>query len=495
MPLLIRRAEPFYDRTDELRALDRAWRLPGESGQMALLYGRRRIGKTYLLQRFFTAGVTGQDVPKPHAYYLAEQSTAPAQRMALAENVLAALPDPGVSVNELSVSYNTILRHISARGGGGDRFGLVLDEFPYLVDQTPELPSVIQSWWDRDGVHSRVFLVLCGSMMSAMASLGTESQPLFGRFNAGIHKLQPLRYDEVSLFYEQSALYRTREALVMYGVFGGTPRYHAMVNTSRPMGEEIVDILMRHGAPLENEVRFLLGSQQVRDPSPYNAVLGAIAAGATSFGRIQQTTGVERGSLSFNLKTLLDLGWIRREVSFGEKTERRALYRIADPFLAFWYRFVAPLSSALQFADADAVYRERIEPRLPDYMGWNTFETVCEQWLRRHAREHLGLSMGSISRYWSRDGQAEIDLVGEVDDGTLLFGECKWNEGRPLGMGVYAGLRAKVASLPEAKWRDNATFIIFGLGGFAPELVALAADPANRLHLVGGADLLPGVAS
>ncbi|HEY3265930.1 MAG TPA: ATP-binding protein [Armatimonadota bacterium] len=491
MPPLTLTPDPFFNRTHELRALDRAWRRPAPGGQMSLLYGRRRIGKTYLLQRFFTAGASGTEPAKPHAYFLAEQSTAPVQRAALAEQILAALPDPGISVDELAVSYNAILRHVSARCRDGERFGLVLDEFPYLVDQTPELPSIVQSWWDREGVHAQVFVVLCGSQMSAMAALVAESEPLFGRFNAGVHHLQPLRYYEAACFYRDGPLYGLREALAMYGVFGGTPRYHAMVDTARPMGEEIADLVMRPGAPLENEVRFLLGSQSVRDPAPYNAVLGAIAAGATQFGRIQQITGVERGSLSFYLRTLMDLRWLRREISFGETTDRRALYRFADPFLAFWYRFVAPLGSALQFSDADAVYRERVEPYLADHMGLSAFEGICAQWLQRYGRDRLGVSLESIARYWSRDGRVEIDLVGGIAGGGFLFGECKWNEGRPLGTGVYADLRAKVAGLPEVRWRDGARYVLFALGGFAPDLVTLANDPSNRLLLVGDHDLLP----
>lgn len=491
MSLTTQTPEPFFNRARELRALDRAWGRTAPGGQMALLYGRRRVGKTYLLQRFFTAGASGAEPPKPHVYFLAEQSTAAVQRSALAEQALAALPDPGVSVEELAVSYNAILRHISARAGNGERFGLVLDEFPYLVDQTPELPSILQSWWDREGVHAQVFVVLCGSQLSAMAALGAESEPLFGRFNAGVHHLRPLRYDEVACFYRESPLYGLRETLAMYGVFGGTPRYHAMVDTSRPMGEEVADLVMRPGAPLENEVRFLLGSQSVRDPAPYNAVLGAIAAGATQFGRIQQRTDVERGSLSFYLRTLMDLGWIRREISFGETTDRRALYRFADPFLAFWYRFVAPLMSALQFNDAGAIYKERVEPFLADHMGRSAFEDICAQWLQRHGRDRLGLSLEDVARYWSRDGGVEIDLVSKVMGGGYLFGECKWNAGRPLGAGVYADLRAKVDGLPEAKWRDGARYVLFALGGFSTDLAALAADPANRLSLVDGPALLP----
>ena len=490
------RPDPFYDRRVEMAALDRAWMRHGHGGQMLLLYGRRRLGKTFLLQRYFTAGATGNEASKPHCYFLAEQSTAATQRLTLARQLIAALPCDDVTPEEIAVSWNALLRYVSqraqAREKGSGRFALILDEFPYLVAQTPELPSMLQAWWDREGVHVPLFVVLCGSQLSAMAALGEESAPLFGRFNAGIFHLDPLQYEDVACFYANSPHYGVVEKLQMYGVFGGTPRYHALVDASRPPAEEIVTLLMQPRAILESEVRFLLGSEQIRDPAPYNAILAAIAGGETRFNRIQQLIGVERGALSKSLRSLLDLGWIRREFPFGERSERRALYRVADPFLTFWYRFVAPLSSELQFSDATVVYRTRVAPYLADYMGWSVFEEICGQWLQQHAKDRLGLVVRQMARYWSRDGRTEIDLMAELEDGRFLFGECKWRTESVMRLRDLSALQAKVASLPEASWREKPSYILFSPGGFAPELVQMAAYPEERVWLVGGADLLGG---
>ena len=486
--------DPFYDRKLELAALDRAWKRHGAGGQMLLLYGRRRLGKTFLLQRYFTAGVDGDEHEKPHCYFLAEQSTAATQRLTLARQLIAALPSDGVAAEDIAVSWNALLRYASQqtkeRKKAAGRFALILDEFPYLVDQTPELPSILQAWWDREAVHSPLFIVLCGSQLSAMAALGRESAPLFGRFNAGIFHLDPLHYEDVAAFYVGSSHYGVVEKLLMYGVFGGTPRYHALVDTSRPPAEEIVTLLMQPRAILENEVRFLLGSEQIRDPAPYNAILAAIAGGETKFNGIQQLIGVERGALSGSLRTLLELGWIRREFPFGESSERRALYRVADPFLTFWYRFVAPLASALQFSDPTTVYAAQVAPRLSEYMGWSVFEEICGQWLQRNAQQRLGLNVRQMARYWSRDGRTEIDLMVELDNGKFLFGECKWRTESVTRLNDLSVLQAKVASLPEARWRNKPSYILFALGGFSPELLQLAADPAERMYLVTEIDML-----
>lgn len=487
--------DPFFNRADELAALDRAWKQRGKGGQMMLLYGRRRLGKTYLLQRYFTGGVSGAEDQRPHCYFLAEQTTAPVQRLTLAVQLLTALPSDGMTPAELAVSWNALLRHVTqaAQRRGAGRFALILDEFPYLVSQTPELPSILQSWWDREGIHAPVFVILCGSQLSAMTALGAESAPLFGRFNAGIHRLEPLRYEEVASFYADAPLYSLTEKLTLYGVLGGTPRYHALVDTAQPMAAEIVALLMQPRAILENEVKFLLGSEQIREPAPYNAALSAIAAGETQFGRIQQQTGADKSTLSFYLKTLQELGWARRELPFGDTTDRRALYQIADPFLAFWYRFVAPLSSVLQFSDPQKVYAERVAPYLADYMGRFVFEDICAQWTRKYAGTKLGLNIQRMGRYWSRDGQTELDLMAELQESRYLFGECKWSANRPIGLSVYSGLQAKIASLPEAKWRNDSTCVLFSAGGFAPELYSLAANPQERLFLVTGSDLLPNL--
>ena len=494
MPSTTVKPDPFYNRLRELAALDRAWKRHGSGGQMLLLYGRRRLGKTFLLQRYVTTGSEGAAPEKPHCYFLAEQSTAATQRLMLARQLVTALPAQGVAADEIAVSWNALLRYASqqaqTRGKGSGRFTLILDEFPYLVAQTPELPSILQAWWDREGAHSPVFVVLCGSQLSAMAALGQESAPLFGRFNAGIFHIDPLHYEDVACFYEGRQHYGVKEKLLMYGVFGGTPRYHALVDPSRPPSEEIVALLMQPRAILENEVRFLLGSEQIRDPAPYNAILAAIARGETKFNGIQQLIGVERGALSSSLRTLLELGWVRREFPFGESSDRRAIYRVADPFLTFWYRFVAPLASDLQFSDPAAVYAAHVAPRLADYMGWSVFEEVCGQWLQRHAKQRLGLTIRQMARYWSRDGSTEIDIVAELDNGAFLFAECKWRTDSLTRLSDLSSLQAKVAGLPEARWRKNPCYILFALGGFSSELLSLAADPDARLYLVADAEML-----
>jgi hypothetical protein len=154
---------------------------------------------------------------------------------------------------------------------------------------------------------------------------------------------------------------------------------------------------------------------------------------------------------------------------------------------------VAPLSGVLQFAEARGVYRDRVAPSLADYMGWNVFEGIAAQWLQRSGQPALHLNIQRRGRYWSRDGRVEIDIMAELEGGGFLFGECKWSGKSALELSVYSGLQARIAQLLEAKWREKPTCVLFSVGGFAPELIHLASDPQERLHLVAGNDLLnPG---
>ena len=95
-----------------------------------------------------------------------------------------------------------------------------------------------------------------------------------------------------------------------------------------------------------------------------------------------------------------------------------------------------------------------------------------------------------MARYWSRDGRTEIDLIAELDDGTFLFGECKWRTDRVTRLGDLSALQAKAAGLPEARWQNKPSYILFALGGFSRELMQLAADPAERLYLVAQAEMV-----
>lgn len=454
----------FINRTREIQALTQRWEADG--AQFALLYGRRRIGKTYLLQHFFTG--------KPCCYFLAAQTTLAENISQLAETLLQAVPNSGYTPEDLS-TINSILRFASRAAGDG-RFALVLDEFQYLLEQDASVASQIQAWWDTDGIRSGIFLVLCGSHLGMMEGLGGPQAPLFGRFTFR-YKLPPMGYTDIAQFH---APYSIRDKLTAYGILGGTPRYSALFDSSKTLQDNVCATIMDPLGLLHNEPEVLMLSSRVRDPAPYNAALRAIASGCTRFNEISQRIGASSSQLSFYLRGLLELEWIQREYPFDETSDKRSIYRIADNFLLFWYRFVAALRSRLEVQDPYSVYDHAVAPFLAEYMG-HQFEDICRQYLRKQLADIV-----QIGRYWNRDGSVEIDIMAELADGRYLFGECKWSSS-PIGIDVYYELREKVAKLPSAKYRQNAAFALFSLVGFDDILQATARQ--EGIMLVSGEDL------
>lgn len=453
------KVDKFYDRTIELEALDQHWQ--SDSAEFALLYGRRRLGKTYLLQKFLSDG-------KPHCYFLAAQTSLTANLTELAQALIKTASGSGYTIADLS-TFGNILRFAGSLARD-QRFVLVLDEFQYLLEQDPSIPSQIQAWWDTEGIRSRVFLVLCGSHLGMMEGLGGYQAPLFGRFTFR-YKLSPMTYRDVGLFYTDSG-YSAREKLMAFGILGGTPRYHALFDPHQDLETNIGQHILSSTGLLRNEPEVLMLSSQVRDAAPYNAVLRALADGCTKPNEIKQVVGSTSAQLTFYLRNLMDLEWITREYPFDETSDRRAIYKINDHFIRFWYRFVDRLRSDLEFQDYRDVYEVSIQPRLSDYMGIYSFEDVCHQFLKVKGSDVLGQGIRRASRYWSRDGSLEIDVMAVLVDGSYLFGECKWSSS-PIGVAVYYALRDKVARMPE-RCRDSARYILFSSAGFDDNLSATA---------------------
>lgn len=465
----------FYDRENELAALNSAWK--SDSAQFVLLYGRRRIGKTYLLQHFL-----GDD--KPHCYYLAAQTSLSDNISQLAELAISCQPESGISSTDIP-TFRSILNFIE-NSAGNKRYALVLDEFQYLLEQDPSIPSQIQAWWDTSGIRSKLFLVLCGSHLGVMEGLGGQQAPLFGRFTVR-QKLPPMKYNNTSEFYSESK-YSVREKLIAYGVLGGTPRYHALFNPNKSLNKNICDVILSPTGLLHTEPEVLISSSRIRDPSLYNGVLSAIAGGCTKSNAISQRIGIASNQLGFYLKNLIEWEWVIREYPLGERSDSRAIYRINDHFVHFWYRFVSKLRSELQFNDTDIVYKTRVEPYIDQYMGQYVFEDICHQYLKSNGSRIIGRPICDAGRYWSRDGSIELDIVAELDGGGRLFGECKWSSS-PLDTSVYFELRDKAAGIPKLGSTEEPRFIIFSLAGFTDELRSFADD--QYVILVSGDDLLP----
>ena len=301
---------------------------------------------------------------------------------------------------------------------------LCLDEFPYLAKVSPELPSVIQKLLDSGKLKYNV--ILCGSSQTMMYDLlYDESSPLYGRAESDF-KLNPIRLP----FLQEALQLNDRETIEEYALWGGVPRYWVLREKSGDKDRALREhVLSSQGILYEEPQR--LFNDDVSDIVKTSTLMSIIGKGATRMREIAARCEEPATNLSRPIAKLIDLGYIERDIPFGEslRTTKRSQYRIADPFLSFHFRFVAPMRSFIElerFAPVDTI----LETQLPDHIGgW--WEKLCRDAVTGNVID--GVMYGEARRWWGSiliDGQpqdVEIDVVAEsMDKQTILIGECKW---------------------------------------------------------------------
>ena len=336
----------FIDRHDEIRRLDDAMSRPRGFG---VLWGRRRVGKTRLL----TQWCQHHDC----VYAVADQSGPVLQRRYLASAL--ALRLPGFDEVEYP-DWRALLRRLDRDAGShGWRGPLIVDELPYLVAAEPEILAVLQNWLDSPS--RQVGLVVCGSSMRMMHSAVLDSgAPLYGRASEAF-PVYPLRPGFLADVFPCAS---ARELVSAYAVWGGMPRYLELAEPFGAASSEAVDsLVLDPRGPLHREPDRLL---QAETPSAIalRPLLDAIGNGAHRVSEIAGRLGRQASSLSGPLATLGEMGLIRRETPFGSdpKSGKRSLYQIADPFLRFWFRVVAPNRSLLAAAPQRDAARDLATP-------------------------------------------------------------------------------------------------------------------------------------
>jgi uncharacterized protein len=401
----------FVGRHKELDLLEQAYR--SEESALIPIYGRRRVGKSELILRLLR--------DKAGIYYLGKQAPAGLQRREFLQGAAALAQEPLLATFPAE-DWSQALRAVSDRWKRPDKLILVLDEFQWIVDSSPELPSVLQELWDRRWKSSgKMLLILCGSYVGFMERnvLGRKS-PLFGRRTAQIF-LKPFGYREAAEFHPS---YSLTDRAWTYFICGGVPLYLQYFTSKRSVERNIIDNLLSEFAPLYHEPDFLL-REELRDVENYYAVLLAVASGFTTNRALAAQTGIDVRSLHYYLHQLSELGYLVRRYPLTGRppAQRHVRYVLDDPFLRFWFRFVYPNTSLISQMGGARALHERIRPDLDAYFG-SCFERLCREALPvLYARG--GVTAGfEVGEYWDKDTQ--IDVVGLRDDYWTDLGECKW---------------------------------------------------------------------
>ncbi len=462
----------FIGREKELAALNAMY---GEDKfQLFVLYGRRRVGKTTLLNEFC------QD--KESIFFSAAQSNNKLNLEKFSSLVFAYY---GENTLEPFSSWENALAYIDNRQGD-KRLILVIDEFPYLVKKNKALLSEFQHLIDHKLQHGKLFMVLCGSYMGFMEKevLGSKS-PLFGRRTAQLH-MKPFDYHISMRFLEG---FSDEDKLKLYGAFGGTPLYLQQVTPNESFEYNIKNAFLRVTAYLYEEPLLLL-RQEVQEPGIYSAIIEAIAGGATKANEISTKIGEESAKCLKYIGTLCELGILYKETPFGEKeSSRKTIYGISDFMFRFWYRYVFANRSLIETGAQDAVMMKKVVPNYSTYMGL-VFEKICEDYLlHKNAAGELPILFTSIGRWWGTDPstrqETEIDLIAQ-DGKDYLICECKWKNEK-LDISVLNELKEKADIF--SKNRDNTYYVLFSKSGFT-DAVINEANTSDKVILVTVDDLM-----
>ena len=314
------------------------------------------------------------------------------------------------------------------------RIVFVIDEYPYVAKAYKAFSSIIQAMIDKYKDSSKLYLILCGSSMSFMEEqvLGYKS-PLYGRRTAQF-KILPFDFAESRKYFKS---FSDTDMAQIYGIVGGTPQYLLQMNDSLSVEDNVKANILDPNAYLFEEPGNLL-KQEVQKAALYNAIITAVATGSTKLSEIAAKVGEETSACAICLKKLLALGIVRKETPFGEKASKKTIYNIDDHLFRFWYRFVPENLSLLQNDMIDIAYNS-VSAGMNTYMG-SVFEEICKQYLWELNRKgQAAIPFTSLGRWWGNDpkqkSQAEIDIMGEADKNTALFGECKWtNEKVDVGV-------------------------------------------------------------
>jgi hypothetical protein len=438
--------ERFVDRDVELEQLTDCY--DSETAAFVVIYGRRRLGKSELVRQ----SIAERD---DAVYYQAVESTAPNQLEQFVDVATAQFP----TVRNVRRDWEVLLETL-----GEQNAVVVIDEFPFLIEEDESLPSRLQRVWDTELQDTGVTLVLVGSSISVMEEkVLSGGAPLYGRRTATID-LGPLAVSDARRFFPE---YDAETALTAWSIYGGTPYYLQTIDPDQPLGVNVQAGLLSERGLLYSEPEFLLRTE-LRQPNTYFSILRALAHGRRTPNEIAGMAGVESGSLSTYLQKLRRLRLVERHIPVTESptASKRGRYRISAPLFRFWFRFVYGKQDQLRMLGADA-YDELVAAELPDYVS-PLFERVCQQTLP----DLVDRQFRNVGQWWFREH--ELDVLGLSDEG-LVAGECKFTS-QPVSEGVLADLERTAA---EVRWSEgpaggDTRYVLFSRSGYTDDLEHVA---------------------
>lgn len=421
----------FVGRHQELEQLNQAYQ--ENDFQFTVIYGRRRIGKTSLINEFLK--------DKKSIYYVALEENAE-DNLKRFSDAISIFKNTDQGGKEKFANFEECFKEITHLAQK-QRVILVIDEFPYLAKAYPTISSMLQSYIDHEFKETNLFLILCGSSMSFMERqvLGYQS-PLYGRRTLAL-KLEPFKLSEA---HEMLPKLSKEDAFIINTVCGGVPQYLSYMSDSMSVADNIKKNFLSKSGRLFDEPNNLL-QQELRDPTNYNSIINAIASGASKHSKIAQSAHLQTGPLTTYLNNLIDLGIVEKKLPVTEQKKSKSkniVYRICDGMFRFWYTFVGKQTDLIERGLTDLAW-VKVQKGLSDFMG-PEFEKYSQDfmWSQDMNEKIFPNPFIHLGNWWGTDKrthqQVELDIVGFSDDERDgYFGECKWKN-EPISRSVLEKL-------------------------------------------------------
>jgi len=465
----------FIGRERELNKLNELYHISGF--QFPVIYGRRRVGKTALINEFIK--------DKEAIFFTGIESNAQQNLENFSKSILS-YADEALE-NTMFPSFQAALEYVF-KLAEKKRIILVIDEYPYVAKASKSLASTLQSLIDKNKDTSKLFLILCGSSMSFMENhVLAYKAPLYGRRTAQF-KILPFDFFESRSYFKK---FSDMDMAAVYGIVGGTPQYLLQMNDDLSLEENIKRCFLDPSSPLFEEPNNLL-KQEVREPALYNAIITAIAKGGTKLSEISSKVGEETSACAAYIKNLISLGIIKKETPFAESSTRKTIYKIDDNLFRFWYRFVPDNIASINRGLTDAVYK-KISPMISDYMG-AVFEDICIQYLwKLREQGKVEIEFTDLGRWWGNDAknkcEAEIDIMGTDGANGALFCECKWTNEK-----VDVGVLDTLVDRSQLFHYKNVQLYLFAKSGFTKGCIEKAQELGNVMLITFDDVMKAGIA-
>ncbi|MDR2108447.1 MAG: ATP-binding protein [Coriobacteriales bacterium] len=453
----------FIGRQQELAALEE--RYASGHFEFCVMYGRRRVGKTTLINRF----VQG----KPTVFFSAMQASVQENLEVFSATLMEALSSGTTKAvfSSFGDAFAQFFEHAADQ-----RLVLVIDEYPYLVQSYPAVSSLLQHLVDRHQANSLAFIILNGSSMTQMSEeFFTNNRPLYGRKTFQM-KVRPFGFFEMREYFSQTDPLRLP---YLYAIYGGIPKYFEYYREELSLRQNIITDFLSIGAPLLEEPDAVL-KKEVREPTVYNTLFAAIARGVHKYSELSSKSNLASGNISRYLETLVFLNLVRREVPVYTNEKKKALYLIDDNMFRFWYRFVARSLSLVNSNRPELAYKA-VEEGLEQFMS-EAFERICLEYLWRvDGADKLPFVFTEAGRWWGGNPlaqkESEIDILAHDGAKSALFCECKWSS-RKVGEDVLEELAAKTL-LPQFSALSKKHLALFSRSGFTQRCQKAAAAQGN----------------